>query len=164
MINMEKICKRLEFHEGCKLKPYKCTAGKWTIGIGRCYETNPFTPQELKAIGDYKHGITKNAAIMLLKNDVQKCLDNLNSWIWFHDLDEERKYALIDMCFQLGFDGLKKFKNMLKYMQQHKFESAAYECLNSIYGIQTPTRAKRISHLIKTGIWVEDLKTLKNHS
>lgn len=42
---------RLIFHEGLKLKPYKCTAGKWTIGVGRCYETNPFTAEELKATG-----------------------------------------------------------------------------------------------------------------
>ena len=65
--------RRLEFHEGCWLMPYRCTAGKLTIGVGRCIDTNPFTEEELKAVGDWKHGITRNAALMLLRNDIDRC-------------------------------------------------------------------------------------------
>ena len=41
-------------HEGIKLKPYHCTSGKLTIGIGRNLEDR---------------GITKEEAIYLLNND-----------------------------------------------------------------------------------------------
>ena len=145
---------RLIKHEGLKLSPYKCTAGKLTIGVGRCVETNPFTTEELKAIGDWQHGITKNAAIMLLKNDIEKCKMQLTSKIPFYcGLDKERQYALLDMCFQMGINGLLKFKNMLKALKNREYNRAAYECLNSSYAEQTPNRAKRIANLIKTGVW-----------
>lgn len=160
MIKMETIIERLEFHEGCRLLPYYDHLGKLTIGIGRCIDTNPFTQEELRAIGDWKHGITRNQALMLLRNDINSVLEKLNSWNWFHDLDNERKYALIDMCYQLGFKKLTTFKKMLSFLEMKKFESAAFECLHSKYAEQVPTRARRISHLIKTGVWVKNLKDL----
>jgi lysozyme len=145
---------RLIFHEGLKLKPYKCTAGKWTIGVGRCYETNPFTAEELKAIGDWEHGITKNAALTLLRNDIASCKKQLLAKFPFYkNLDKERQYALLDMCFQLGIKGLSKFKKMIKALENNNYEQASSECLNSDYAKQTPARAKRIANLIKTGEW-----------
>lgn len=72
---------------------------------------------------------------------------------WWRKLDEERQYVLIDMCFQLGINGLLKFKNMLAAIAAGDFEKASKECLNSAYAKQTPARAKRIARLIKTGEW-----------
>ena len=90
MLNGDVIMKRIEGHEGCRLMPYYDTKGKLTIGIGRCIDTNPFTPEELRAVGDYQHGITKNAALMLLRNDIEKCLRLLESKIFFFkELDSE---------------------------------------------------------------------------
>ena len=50
------IVNRLEFHEGLRLEPYRCTRGKLTIGIGRNTEDNPFTAEELRVVGDWKQG------------------------------------------------------------------------------------------------------------
>ena len=157
MLNGDVIMKRIEGHEGCRLMPYYDTKGKLTIGIGRCIDTNPFTPEELLAVGDYQHGITKNAALMLLRNDIEKCLRLLESKIFFFkELDSERQYALIDLCFQLGIKGLLKFRKMLRYMRFRRWDEAAKECLNSKYAsVDTPKRARRIAELIKTGRWKE---------
>ena len=43
-------------HEGLKLKPYLCTAGKLTIGVGRNIQDR---------------GITYQEAMMLLENDIR---------------------------------------------------------------------------------------------
>ena len=157
MINIENhfdwIARRLEFHEGCRLMPYRCTAGKLTIGIGRCIDTNPFTKEELQAVGDWKHGITKNAALMLLRNDIARCLKQLSGLDFYAKLDLERQYALLDMCFQMGVRGFRRFKRLLKAVEQRNFELAAFECLTSKYAQQTPKRAKRIAQLLKTGVW-----------
>lgn len=154
MLDMNIIIDRLIYHEGLKLIPYKCPAGKWTIGVGRCIETNPFTYEELKAIGDsWQKGITKNAAIMLLRNDIEKCLEKLNTWEWYKDLNDERQYALLDMCFQLGFEGLSRFTNMLKFMKMKLYPQASAECLNSKYANQTPKRAHMIAKLIEKSEW-----------
>lgn len=147
------IAKRLIEHEGLRLSPYICPAGKKTIGVGRNLEDNPLTPKEKRACGDYEHGITRNCAMMLLKNDVERCLLELNGLNCWHILDLERQYALLDMCFQLGFVGLKKFKKMLKALEIKDFKLASYHCLDSEYAKQTPQRAKRIAKLIKEGKW-----------
>lgn len=152
--NMEKIIKRLEFHEGCVLKPYYCPTGHLTIGIGHNVEARPFTEEEKKAIGDWEKGITKNMAYMICRNDVNLCLEKLKTLDFWKSLDEERQYALIDLCFQLGWVGLKKFKKMLKALTVKDYLTAASELLDSKYATQTPKRAKRIVNLIKTGVWV----------
>lgn len=157
MLNIEHdfkmIRERLEFHEGLRLLPYYCTAGKLTIGVGHNCEARDFTEEEKKAIGDWKHGITKNAAYMILKNDVQICLEQLKKIEFFSSLDKERQYALLDMCFQMGYRRLACFHKTLKWMKQGLFKFAAEECLKSAYAKQTPVRAKRIARLIATGVW-----------
>ncbi len=146
------IIQRLVMHEGVRLMPYRCTRGKLTIGIGRCIDTHPFTADELKVVGDWKHGITKNAAFYLLRNDIKRTVEQVREAISFYDrLDEERQYALIDMGFQLGVLGLKRFKKMLEQMGVGNYKNAAKECLNSEYAKQVPVRAGRIAKLIETG-------------
>lgn len=151
------IMRRLEFHEGVRLMPYRCTSGKLTIGIGRNLDDNPLTPEEKRAVGDWKHGITENAAYMLLRNDIKRCINELkNAFDFYAALDVERQYALLDMDFQLGLSGLKKFKNMLKWMKMKQWKPAAEECLRSTYATQTPNRAKRIARVIREGLWLRD--------
>lgn len=155
MLDIYEIQNRLIFHEGLKLNIYKDKLGKKTIGVGRCIETNPLTYEEKKAVGDIEHGITKNAAMFLLRNDIERCIEECDkNIICWRNLNKERKYALLDMCFQLGVKGLLKFKKMLKALQNKDYEEASRQCLDSEYGKQTPKRAKRIANLIKTGVWV----------
>lgn len=40
------IKEKLILEEGLKLQAYKCTEGKWTIGVGRNFQDNPFTKDE----------------------------------------------------------------------------------------------------------------------
>lgn len=152
-MNLLEIKKRLEFHEGFRSKPYLCTQGKKTIGIGRNLEAKPFTEAERLIIKNPKN-ITKQDAYFLLENDIMETIRLLDNMVrCFSKLDDERRYALIDMCFQLGINGLLKFKNMLAAMDKGDFEKASKECLNSDYAKQTPARAQRIARLIKTGEW-----------
>lgn len=152
--DMDLWTKRLIFHEGMRLKPYYCTANKLTIGVGRNLEDNPLSTEEKKALGDYMHGITENGAKMLLRNDIIRTYETLKKIIKnYTELDFERQYALLDMCFQLGEKGFKNFKRMIKEIEHENFYMAAYECLNSLYAKQTPERAKRIAKTIKFGVF-----------
>lgn len=156
MSNEFDIIQRLVVNESLRLKPYRCTEGKLTIGVGRCVDTNPLTDEEVCYIGHNcrEKSITEEQAIYLLKHDVEGVKNNLDKRLpWWRKLDDERKYALIDMGFQLGISGLCKFKNMLAAMASGDFEKASKECLNSAYAKQTPARAERIARLIKTGEW-----------
>ena len=152
MIDMNEKIQRLVMHEGCELMPYTCPAGYLTIGVGRNLETNPLTEEEKRACGDYRHGITKNAAFLLLRNDItrveRECKDKIP---FYTSLSDERQYALLDMAFNLGVAGLLKFKKMLGAMASGFYEEAAKECLDSKYARDTGKRAKRIAETIRTG-------------
>lgn len=154
MLSMDDIVQRLVLHEGVSLKAYYCPAGYLTIGVGRNLETNPLTKDEVKVCGDYMHGITKNAAFYLLRNDIDRVTKECKKKIPFWEqLDDERKYALLDMSFQLGIGGVLKFKKMLAAMGVGNWKEAAAQCLDSKYAQQTPTRAKRIARTIETGVF-----------
>ena len=146
------ISQRLILHEGIRLKPYYCSRGKQTIGVGRCIDTNPLTKEEEKVVGDWHHGITKGAAIYLLHNDIKRIYKELKKKIdFFTDLDNERQYALIDMAFNLGVKGLLKFKRMLRALSHGNYEVAAQECMDSVYAQTVGIRAWRIAIIFKTG-------------
>ena len=152
--DMELWCQRLIEHEGLVLTPYYCPMGKLTIGVGHNLEDNPLTLEEKKALGDYRHGITENGAKMLLRRDITTCHEQLKKHIkCYQSLTPNRQYALIDMCFQLGIKGLKKFKMMLTELEKGNYDMAAFECITSAYARQTPKRAKKIAAVIKTDIY-----------
>lgn len=154
MIDLNEAVQRLCLHEGIRLQPYRCPAGYLTIGVGRNLEVNPPTAEEIKVIGDYKSGITKNAAFFLLRNDIKRveaeCADRIPFW---KQLSDERHYALVDMAFNLGIAGLLKFKKMLSYMGVGNYTQAATECLASKYAKDVGERALRIARLIEKGVW-----------
>lgn len=152
ILSKNDIVQRLVMHEGIRLNPYLCTEGYATIGVGRNLDTNPLTPDEKVVCGDILSGITKSAAFYLLRNDIDRVIKECekNFLIW-ERLDDERQYALLDMVFQLGISGVKKFKKMLAAMGVGDWKEAAKQCLDSKYAQQTPERAKRIAKTIETG-------------
>jgi len=97
---MNRIKAQLVRHEGLRLKPYRCTAGKLTIGIGR-------------NLNDC--GISQSEAYIMLINDIMNCEKQLQAKIpdIYNGLDEVRKSVLLNMCFNLGINGLLGFKNTL---------------------------------------------------
>ncbi len=154
MIDMNEAVQRLCLHEGIRLQPYKCPAGYWTIGVGRNLETNPPTAEEKRVIGDWRNGITKNAAFYLLSNDIKRISDECARQIPFwKNLDDERQYALVDMAFNLGMAGLLKFQKMLSYLGVGNYIQAATECLASKYAKDVGERAVRVAKIIEKGVW-----------
>ncbi len=154
MIDVNEAVQRLCLHEGIRLQPYKCPAGYWTIGVGRNLETNPPTAEEKRVIGDWRDGITKNAAFYLLRNDIKRISDECARQIPFwKNLDDERQYALVDMAFNLGMAGLLKFQKMLSYLGVGNYILAATECLASKYAKDVGERAVRVAKIIEKGVW-----------
>ncbi len=152
MIDEEEIIRRLILHEGMRLEPYKCSKGYLTIGVGRNLITNPLSKEEKEYIGDWSKGITREEALYLLRHDIKRlikeCKEKISCWRY---LDAERKYALLDMAFNLGISGVLKFKNMLEALSIGDYRGAAKECLNSKYAKDVGIRAVRIANIFKTG-------------
>lgn len=153
MLTNEEIAKRLEFHEGKRSESYYCSEGFLTQGVGHNLQTNPLTSEQKSKIKNLKKW--SDAEIrMVLFDDIDQCKTLISQIIkGFDEFDDERQYAILDMCFQLGVLGVSKFKKMLEAMRLGDWEKASEECLNSRYAKQTPKRAERIARLIKTGVW-----------
>lgn len=155
MINDETIIPRLIINEGMRLKPYKCTSGKTTIGVGRNLDDNPLTDEEKALIGhDVMEGITEHQATMLLINDIKKVKDQLDKNLpWWRDLDNERQFVMIDLCFNMGISGLLTFHNTLRQIATGWYIRAGDNLLKSKYAKQVGKRAERNAECIKTGVY-----------
>jgi lysozyme len=122
--------------EGERLKPYKDTVGKTTIGIGRNLEDV---------------GISHDEALMLLANDIVRA----ELWLdrnlpWWRSLDPVRQRVLVNMAFNLG-GRLLSFKNTLKAVQAHDWHAAHDGMLDSLWARQVGARAKRLAYMMLTG-------------
>jgi lysozyme len=135
---LQKVKEQLLRHEGLKLKPYRCPAGKLTIGVGRNLETN---------------GISQKEAFVLLENDILRCESELLSEIpyVYTGLNDIRKSVLLNMCFNLGITGLLGFKNTLAFIGSGDFERAANGMLASRWAKQVGRRAIELSELMRKG-------------
>lgn len=121
----------IEAHEGCRLKPYLCPAGKLTIGIGRNIEDV---------------GITRHEAEYMLHNDLIRVVKELRTaFPWYDSLTERRKHALIDMCFNMGITTLKTFKRTLAAMERGDWQAAKNFALESKWARQVGGRAVKVT-------------------
>ena len=120
---MDRIKEQLVRHEGLRLKPYRCTAGRLTIGIGRNLDDC---------------GISQSEAYVMLINDIMNCEKQLQAKIpdIYNGLDEVRKSVLLNMCFNLGINGLLGFKNTLAFVKVGDWERAANNMLVSKWAKQ----------------------------
>lgn len=123
-------------HEGLRLKPYKCTAGKLTIGYGRNLEDN---------------GISEYESEVMLANDIQKCYALCVKLSFWNKLNEIRQAVILDMCYNLGFTRLQGFKKMLKALERQDYKVAAKEMLDSNWASQVKTRATELSNIMIKG-------------
>ena len=147
---------RLQKHEGFSATPYRCPAGFLTCGIGHNLDANPLTPEQLSKIKD-PNNWTLEEAYMILDDDIEKCEKQLATLPFWKNIDIERRYAMLDLCFNLGFQGLLKFKKFLKAMEELDFERAAEELVDSKWYKQVGKRALRIVNLIASGTWNDRL-------
>jgi lysozyme len=125
-------------HEGLRLKPYNCPAGKLTIGVGRNLEDK---------------GITEKEAMILLENDIQECIQDLTTIFKGFDLFAESvQLVLVDMRFNLGTNRFRQFKRMIQAVEEGNFTQAVEEMKNSRWYSQVGQRAITLVEMMKMGV------------
>ena len=135
---LEGLTRDLERDEGLRLSPYRCPAGKLTIGYGRNLDRKP-------------HGISAPEATYLLENDIAEVLALTRSrYPWFNRLPPNQKRALANMIFQMGIGTIRQFRLMLEALERGDAEAAVADALDSRWARdQTPKRAKRVTDLMR---------------
>jgi len=139
LMDRYRIKQMLKRHEGLRLKPYRDTVGKLTIGYGRNLEDD---------------GISLEEAELMLENDLDRAVKAARDVVaGFDELDEVRQAVLVDMAFNLGRAGLASFQKMRAALALGDFERAAAEMLDSLWARQVGRRARELAEMMRTGQW-----------
>lgn len=131
------LLEQLKRHEGLRLKPYRCTAGKLTIGYGRNLDDK---------------GISEYEAELMLASDIHEVQDALTKRLPVYILlDPVRKDVLANMAFNLGVAGLLKFKNMITALESGDYDAASRHMLDSRWAKQVGSRAGELARQLRKG-------------
>ena len=135
MPDFKALIERLKVNEGFRSSVYQCSLGFDTIGYG-------FAIKDLE--------LTEKEAEYLLANRVsQKHLHLLDNLDWYSDMPPEVQGVILEMVYQLGFSGFKKFKKAISNMKDKNWKEAATEMLDSRWAKQTPNRANQLADIVR---------------
>jgi lysozyme len=124
-------------HEGIRLKPYKDSVGKLTIGVGRNLDDV---------------GISRQEALLMLANDITKVRREVKqAFPWFASLNSARKNVVLNMVFNLGLPRFRRFKKAIRAMKTKRWNDAAEEMLDSRWARQVKGRAKELARIMRKG-------------
>lgn len=124
--------------EGLRLKPYRCTAGKLTIGVGRNLDDV---------------GISRDEAYLLLENDIARAHADANrAFPWYGALDEVRQGVVLNMVFNLGLTRFSQFHQTIQFIQRGEYAAAADQMLKSLWARQVGARATRLARQMREGV------------
>lgn len=150
MTDLSPLVPRLKAEEGLRLQVYddatgamirpgSRVAGNPTIGVG----TN---------LGPGA-GITEAEAEYLLMNRLRAAATDAATLSGFNSLDDVRRLVLVDMAFNMGAPGVRKFAGMLTAIQAHNYAGAAAAMLDSLWAKQVGQRASALAEIMRTGVW-----------
>ena len=143
-MNLERLMESVKKHEGYRNKVYIDTLGKRTVGVGHlCVEDFWEDDKEYE----------EKFLMEILADDLQNAIKGARELKEEHsctDIDEIAQEILVEMVFQLGKNGVSKFRNMWKALAEKNYIGASFEMLDSKWAKQTPNRAKSMAELMKS--------------
>lgn len=153
---MADIISLLNKEEGFSAKPYYCSAGYPTIGIGQRIGPKG-APLKL-----YEFTVSKSLAAVWLAEKVKETLADMDKYenirAAMAACNEPRQAILISMAYQMGAEGLSKFTNTLKSIATQNWHAAQAGMLASKWQRDTPSRAQRHAIQLLNGSWYPDYK------
>ena len=140
MRDLDNLKEMIVKHEGYEPRVYKCPNGFDTIGYG-------FAIKDLF--------MDKELADFILDKKIREILAKIeanNDWDkWFWDKSQIAKEVLINMIYQIGFSGVRKFKKTIQYIKEDKYLLASEEMLDSKWArSDSPNRAKELSEILRS--------------
>lgn len=122
-------------HEGWKDRPYRCPAGKLTIGVGHNLDDR---------------GLSDAAIDFILAEDVAEAEAGAKRlYPKFVDMNENRQAALVELVFNLGEAKLREFVRANAAINSENWELAAQELKDSLWYKQVGLRAVKVVSMIR---------------
>ena len=132
---------RLMEHEGFIPKIYKDTRGLATIGYGHLVtKQDPF-------IEDVEY--PEEELYDLFLKDLQKAKNGAEEIVGhIKELHSTAKEIIIEMVYQLGVTGVRRFLKTLLHLENRDYKNASLEMLDSAWRKQTPKRCEKLSKMM----------------
>ena len=146
-IQLDLALKLVKEAEGFEPLPYHCTAGKLTQGYGRNLDVHPLSDEE-KAELNEDGSVSKEVAEKWALKELNECEYKLSQNIIYQKQTEVRKAVLLDMCFNIGYAGLMKFKKMWFALGNKDYPEASRQAKDSAWYVQVGNRGKRNVEII----------------
>ena len=144
-MNKDQLREELAADEGCKYEIYLDHLGLPTFGIGHLVKDvdpehgqpvgTPVSEERVRQVFDLDILVTIEACHRLYDD--------------FDDLPEEAQLVIANMCFNLGYPRLSKFKGMKAGCDARDWHRMADEMVDSRWHDQVPNRAKRLVKRIR---------------
>jgi lysozyme len=143
MIDMDKLLESVKKHEGYRNKVYLDTLNKRTVGVGHlCVEDFWEDGKEYE----------ESFLMEILEKDLQSAIDQADDKCKDLKISDDAKIIIIEMIFQLGGNGVSKFRKMWQALQQDPpdYAEASVQMLDSRWAKQTPNRAQEMAGHMKS--------------
>jgi lysozyme len=138
----EQLKARIKQHEGYLGKVYIDSLGKQTIGYGHL----------LTEDDDFAEGIIYDKVLLedIFEKDFAKAVNSADELLIGYTVAPLVREVIIEMVFQLGKNGVSKFKKMFAALKELDYIRAAAEMLNSNWYRQSPSRCEELSQLVSS--------------
>ena len=144
-MNKEQLRQELADDEGCKYEIYLDHLGLPTFGIGHL--VRDYDPENGQPVGT---PVSEERVRQAFNLDIIVTLEDCDRlYPDFDDLPEEAQLVIANMCFNLGYPRLSKFKGMKAGVDARDWHRAADEMVDSRWHDQVPNRAKRLVKRIR---------------
>ena len=140
-MELEILKKELIEDEGVKYEVYLDHLGYKTFGIGHlCKATDPENNFEVG------QEVSKERVDECFSKDIDKVIEDcIVLYDDFYTLPDEAQLIIANMMFNLGRPRLTNFVRMRKAVNEHNWQEAKIQMLDSKWARQVPNRAKRLS-------------------
>ena len=142
-MNMKELEDRIIRHEGMVRSVYNDHLGNPTIGVGHL-----ITPED-----NFKRGEIYGEEQLkdIFRKDLKRSIEGANRILKdCSHVSNRAREIIVEMVFQLGEAGTKKFKKAIAALQANpcQYKECAKQMLDSRWAKQTPNRAQELSKLM----------------
>ena len=111
---------------------------------------------DILGVPTFGYGFTsleEDEAELVLELKLSKLRKRIVSYLHNNEisLDSFRKDVLTDMAYNLGFDGMTKFRKMFEALKDMDYDRASQEMLDSQWFKQVPNRCSLLAQRMKNG-------------
>jgi len=133
MRDLSKAVKQICKDEGFRSKVYKCSNGIDTFGHGLTWITEE----------ESLHIVTTGRAPRFER-------ELLATFSWYVEMPDEVKDVMLNMAFQMGVNGMTKFRKAMAHLSERNWVEASEEMLDSKWArSDSPSRAQRNAKIVR---------------